>query len=175
MRALVGPAALALALTAPVLAIPSFARAQTEDSALTERPLVVQIAGPCVIGLEGREAGCKGVAYLAFPSTGRIDITAVGAGMGLAFSGEADDNQDGSYTLTLDSVISAQSGRMEAEGECEVDVEKDGRTVTNIACEANTDAGALTLAASGLIATADVGDTDKITDEGDLDDTGFKS
>ena len=175
MRALVGPAALALALTVPAFAIPSLAWAQADDVAPPERPLVVQIAGPCVIGLEGREAGCKGVAYMAFPSTGRIDITAIGDGMGLAFSGEADDNEDGSYTLTLDSVVSAEAGRMKAEGECEVDVEKDGRTVTNIACEANTDAGALTLEASGLIAAADVGDTDKITDEGDLDEPGFKS
>jgi hypothetical protein len=175
MRALAGPAVLALALTVPVLAIPSFAWAQTHDAAPGERPLVVQIAGPCAIGLEGRQAGCKGVAYIAFPSTGRIDISVLGAGAGMAFSGEADDNEDGSYTLTLDSVISAQSGRVEAEGECEVDVEKDGRTVTNIACEAHTDAGALTLEASGLIAAADVGDADKITDEGDLDAPGVKS
>lgn len=165
MRNLAGPAALALALILPTLAI-----AQDDNVAPNERPLVVQIAGPCVIGLEGQETDCKGVAYLAFPSSGRIDITALGGGAGIAFSGEADDNEDGSYTLTLDSVVSAKSGRMEAEGECEVDVEKDGRTVTNIACEADTDAGALTLEASGLIAAADIGDADKITDEGDLVD-----
>jgi hypothetical protein len=178
MRAHAGPAALALALILPALALPSGAMAQNNDGqndALAERPLVVQIAGPCVMGLDGQEADCRGVAYMAFPSSGRIDITALGAGMGLAFSGEADDNEDGSYTLTLDSVVSARTGRMDADGECEVDVAKDGRTVTNITCEAETDAGTLTLEAAGLIAASDIGDADKVTDEDDAVDDGLQA
>ena len=170
MRALAGPAALALALILPTLAMAQ------EDDTPGDRPLTVRIAGPCTIGLDGREADCRGVIYMAFPSSGRIDFTAVTSGMGIAFSGETDENEDGSYTLTLDSVVSPQAGRMDAEGECEMDVEKDGRTVRSIACEANTDAGALTLEASGLIAAADLGDTDKITNDDDPDDDiGLKS
>ena len=175
MRNLAGPAALALALILPVFSFPSAAMAQDDDTP-GDLPLVVQIAGPCTIGLDGQEADCRGVTYMAFPSTGRIDFAALTPGMGIAFSGETDENEDGSYTLTLDSVVSPEAGRMKAEGECEMDVEKDGRTVRSIACEAATEAGALTLEASGLIAAADVGDADKITDDGDPDDDpGLKS
>jgi hypothetical protein len=167
MRVLAWPAALALAVILPSLAMAQDKDAQT--GAAGDRPLVVQIAGPCLMGLDGREADCKGVAYMAFPSSGRIDISALGSGLDLAFSGEADDNEDGSYTLTLDSVISAQSGRMAADGECDIDVEKDGRTIRSISCEAQTDAGTLTLDASGVIAAADIGDADQI-DDGEEDE-----
>ena len=168
MRQLAGPTALAFALILPASA-PSAARAQ-EDNTPRDRPLVVQIAGPCVMGLDGHKAGCNGVAYMAFPSSGRIDFTVLRSGMSVAFSGETDENEDGSYTLTLDSVVSPQSGRMEAEGQCEMNVEKDGRTVRDIACEAETEAGTLTLEASGVMAAADIGDADKM-DDGIEDDS----
>ena len=171
MRALAGPAAMALALILPALA-----HGQDEDGdGPRERPLVVRIAGPCAMGLDGQETDCRGVAYMAFPSSGRIDISALGAGMDLAFSGEADDNEDGSYTLTLDSVISAGGGRTDADGECQVEVEKDGRTVTSIACQADTDGGTLTLDASGLISASDIGDADKAADEDGLDDESIQA
>jgi hypothetical protein len=103
---------------------------------------------------------------MAVPATHRIDFTVIGAGVTWAFSGEQDDNDKGQYSLTVDSIVSPESGRMDADGECDMDVADDGRTVRSIACQAKTAGGTLTLKASGVIASSSGGD------DGDDDDDG---
>ncbi len=150
-RTLLGATALAL-----TLAIAPGARAQ-DDS---DQSIVVTIVGPCELTLAGRPVDCSGVAYMAFPATHRINFTAVTQTAGWAFSGEEDDNDDGDYTLTLDSVLTPAAGRVEAEGECQMQVDQDRRTVRSIDCNAKTDAGVMRLKASGVIAEADDDDDD---------------
>ena len=150
--------AIALALAALVSA-PAPARADTA-------PIVINIEGPCAMALDGRATPCAGVAYMAFPDNHRIDFTAITETAGWAFSGEEDDNDDGTYTLALDSVVTPSAGRLEADGECDMQVAEDGRTVISLRCEASTDKGDLVLEASGAISVDDRDDGD----DGDDDD-----
>jgi len=151
----------ALALTVSLVAGASLpARAQDRS-----QPIVINIEGPCVVALNSQQVQCSGVAYMAFPATGRIDFTAVTDQTGWAFSGDQDANDDGHYTLMLDSVVSPRAGRIQAEGQCEMDIDGDGKTVTGIACQARTAAGVMLLKASGV---ADTGDDD---DDDDAPDT----
>jgi hypothetical protein len=143
-------AALTLALAAFTVAP---ARAQTQ-------PIVINIEGPCAMALDGRAAECAGVAYMVFPENHRIDFTAITGQAGLAFSGEEDSNENGHYTLKLDSVVSARAGRLEAQGECVMDLEEDGVTVRAIECRAQTSAGVMQLKASGVARSGDGGDDD---------------
>ena len=154
-RTLLGATALAL-----TLGMASGARAQDGS----DQSIVVTIVGPCELTLAGRPVGCNGVAYMVFPATHRINFTAVTQTAGWAFSGEEDDNDDGDYTLTLDSVLTPSAGRVEAEGECEMQVGEDKRTVRSIDCTAETDAGVIQLKASGVIAAADDDDDDEDDD-----------
>jgi hypothetical protein len=151
--------ALALALAA-FAAAP--VRAQTA-------PIVINIEGPCALSLDGRAADCAGVAYMAFPDNHRVDFTAVTAQAGWAFSGDEDSKDGGHYTLTLDSVVSPQAGRLDAEGQCDMDLEDDGLTVRAIACRAQTAAGVMQLKASGV---ARIGDEDDDDDDDDGPDSG---
>jgi hypothetical protein len=146
-----GAAALALAVSVALASAP--ARAQTA-------PIVINIDGPCAMSLEGRAVECAGVAYMVFPANHRIDFTAITDQAGWAFSGEEDSNDDGHYTLTLDSVVSPQAGRLEAEGECDMDIEADGVTVRAIQCQARTSAGVIQLKASGVARSGNDDDDD---------------
>lgn len=151
------------ALAAVVLACgASRALAQDDDDGdegPAAQPIVVQIQGPCALTVGGKSVDCQGVAYMVFPSNGRIDFTAISGDSGWAFSGEDDDNEDGQYALTLDSVLGPSAARLDAEGECDMEVAQDKRTVRSLECTASTDQGDLTLRASGVIAVND--------DEGD--------
>jgi hypothetical protein len=142
--------ALALALAALAWAP---ARAQTA-------PIVINIEGPCAMTVDGRAADCAGVAYMAFPDNHRIDFTAIAGQAGLAFSGEEDSKEAGHYTLTLDSVVSPQVGRLRAEGQCDMELEDDGVTVRAIECRAQTSAGVMQLKASGVARSGDGNDDD---------------
>jgi hypothetical protein len=155
-----GAAFAALALTAAA------GHAQDPQSQ-DPKSVVVNISGPCELVLDGRTVSCSGVAYMAFPGTHRIDFTALTSQSGWAFSGEQDDNEKGSYSLTLDSVLSPDAGRLEADGECDMQVADDGRTVRSIDCQAKTAAGDLVLKASGVVAS-----TEGDPDDGDDDDDG---
>ncbi len=144
------------------------ARAQDDDDDGDDAgaaPVVVNIDGPCRLTAEGRPVPCQGVTYMVFPSNHRIDFTAITETAGWAFSGEEDQNEDGRYTLELDSVLNADSDRLEAQGRCEMQVSEDRRTVTSLDCQAVTEDGAFTLQASGTISVED-GDSDE-PDEGD--------
>ena len=145
--------AIALALAALVSA-PAPARADTA-------PIVINIEGPCAMALDGRATPCAGVAYMAFPDNHRIDFTAITGQAGLAFSGEEDSNEDGHYTLKLDSVVSPQAGRLDAEGQCVMDLDEDGVTVRAIECRAQTSAGVMQLKASGVARSGDGDDDDE--------------
>jgi len=145
-----GAAALALAAFASA---PVWAQGQTQ-------PIVINIEGPCAMALNGRAAECAGVAYMAFPDNHRIDFTAITGQAGLAFSGEEDSNQDGHYTLTVDSVVSPQVGRLQAQGQCAMDIEEDGVTVRGIECRAQTSVGVMQLKASGVASSGDGDDDD---------------
>ncbi len=153
-RTLLGATALAL-----TLGMAPGARAQ-DDGDASDRAIVVTIVGPCELSLDGKPVDCSGVAYMAFPATHRINFTAVTSRAGWAFSGQEDDNDDGDYTLTLDSVLDPAAGRVEAEGECEMRVDEDKRTVRSIECNAMTPSGVVQLKASGVIADADDDDDD---------------
>lgn len=154
-RCLFGCAAI-LALTFAALG----ARAQDEDDGPVAAPLIVTINGPCVFSIGGRKAACQGVAYMLFPSNHRIDFAAITGNEGWAFSGETDDNQAGQYALSLDSVVGPSSVRTEAEGECDMEVGEDRRTVNSLQCRASTDAGEFVLTASGVIAVGGDDDDD---------------
>jgi hypothetical protein len=158
--------AVALALAASAVLAPARGRAQSQTP-----PIVINIDGPCALALNGQASECAGVAYMAFPDTQRIDFTAVTAQAGWAFSGEADANDDGHYTLTLDSVVSPQAGRIEAQGECDMDIAEDGKTVRSIDCRARTSAGVMQLKASGVARTG-ADDDDDDDDEDDGPETG---
>ena len=142
------------------------ARAQDDDDAPATRPIVVNINGPCVLTIDGRPQACRGVAYMAFPSNHRIDFTAITGTAGWAFSGDEDQNNDGAYVLALDSVLTPSAGRIDADGECDMQVGQDGRTVTSLRCEAATDDGDLVLEASGVISVDDQDDGDDPDDDG---------
>jgi hypothetical protein len=153
-----------------VLALAALASASGPAQAETQ-PIVINIDGPCAMALNGRATECAGVAYMVFPDNHRIDFTAISGQAGLAFSGEADSNEDGHYTLTLDSVVSPRAGRLDAEGECSMDLEEDGVTVRAIECRAQTSAGVMQLKASGVARTGD-GDDDDDDDDDDGPTTG---
>jgi len=131
-----------------------------DDDAPAGRPIVVAINGPCVLTVDGKPQACRGVAYMAFPSNHRIDFTAITGTAGWAFSGDEDQNNDGAYVLALDSVLTPSAGRIDADGECDMQVGQDGRTVTSLRCEAATDDGDLVLEASGVISVDDGDDPD---------------
>jgi hypothetical protein len=149
-------AVLALTLTA---AAPS---AMAQDDA---QPVLITIQGPCVLALNGRPLQCAGVAYMAFPATHRIDFTALTEQAGWAFSGDQDQNDDGHYTLAVDSVVNPRAGRVQAQGQCAMVVAEDGRTVDSIECQARTPAGVMMLKASGKAQTG-ADDDDDDDDDG---------
>ena len=126
--------------------------AQDDDDGPAQPPIVVNIVGPCVLTVGGQTVPCRGVAYMAFPSNHRINFTAITETAGWAFSGEEDDNEDGDYALAVDSVLGPSAGRVEADGECDMQMAEDRRTVTSLECRADTDEGELTLRASGTVA-----------------------
>jgi hypothetical protein len=161
---------LAVCVLALSLAFAAGARAQDDDDDGDDAaaPVVVDIDGPCTLTVKGEAIPCRGVAYMVFPSNHRIDFTAITETAGWAFSGEEDDNQDGHYTLALDSVVNAGSSRVDAEGQCEMQVADDRRTVTSLVCRASTEDGEFTLKASGTTAVEDTGDDDDDgSDDGD--------
>ena len=160
----VGVATLALAACAALAPAPGRAQTQTP-------PVVVNIDGPCALAFNGQAAACAGVAYMAFPDTQRIDFTAITAQQGWAFSGEEDANEGGRYSLTLDSVVSPQAGRLQAQGECDMDIAADGRTVHSIECQARTSAGLMLLKASGVARTGADDDEDD-DDDGPVSNQG---
>ncbi len=141
-----------LALAACVLAL-AFgpARAQDDDDGDDDAaaPVVIDIDGPCVLTIKGQAVPCRGVAYMVFPSNHRIDFTAITDTAGWAFSGDDDNDRDGRYALTLDSVLNPNSGRLEAQGRCQMQVAEDRRSVTSLECRASTEDGEVTLKASG--------------------------
>ena len=153
------PLACALALGLAFSASGALAQ-DDDDDATAGQPIVVQIDGPCALTVGGRAVACQGVAYMVFPSNGRIDFTAITATAGWAFSGEEDDNDEGQYTLQVDSVLSPSASRVDAEGECDMEVAEDRRTVRSLECRAATDQGDLALRASGVIAVDDGDDGD---------------
>ena len=146
------------------LAFSAGARAQDDDDDDGgddgAAPIVVDINGPCVLTVKGEAIPCRGVAYMAFPSNHRIDFAAITDSAGVAFSGEDDANQDGRYSLDVDSVVAAAAGRIDADGACEMTLDDDKRTVTSLSCRASTDQGVMTLRASGVIAIDDNDDDD---------------
>jgi hypothetical protein len=155
------------AVTLAVVLIAPLAHAQEAGPRSEPPPVIVSIAGPCALALDGHPAHCTGVAYIAFPSSHRIDFTVIGAGETWAFSGEDDDNDKGQYSLTVDGIIGpGADGRMEADGECDMDVAEDGRTVRSIDCHAKAGVGELTLKASGVIAASSGAEEDDDEDEG---------
>ncbi len=137
-----------LALT---IAFAGTAHAQDDDDddGPAAPPIVVNIDGPCALTVDDMDVPCRGVAYMVFPSNGRIDFTAITQTAGWSFSGENDDNEDGDYALEIDSVLGPSAGRVEADGECDMQVAEDRRTVMSLECQAATDQGELTLHASG--------------------------
>jgi hypothetical protein len=151
-------AAPALALVLAVVLLGPAARAQDDDDdGPRAAPVVVTIQGPCALTVNGRSVPCRGVAYMVFPSTHRIDFTAITQTAGWAFSGEDDDNEEGQYALDVDSVLGPSAQRIDADGECDMEVADDRRTVRSLECRASTDDGELTLTASGVIAVDDDG------------------
>lgn len=128
-------------------------------------PIVVDITGPCVLTVKGEAIPCRGVAYMAFPSNHRIDFTAITDTTGWAFSGDQDDNEDGLYALALDSVLDSGSSRVDADGQCEMQMADDHRTVKSLECRASTEDGEITLRASGTIAVENPDDEDDGPDD----------
>jgi hypothetical protein len=155
-----GAAALALAAFASAPA-PARAQSQTQTP-----PIVINIEGPCAMALDGRATECAGVAYMVFPANHRIDFAAIAGQAGLAFSGGQDSNQGGRYTLTVDSVVSPRVGRLQAQGQCVMDMEQDAVTVSAIECRAQTAAGVMQLKASGVAKSGEGGDDDDDEDNG---------
>ena len=132
------------------LALTSGARAQ-DDGGPASPPVVVTINGPCSMTIAGRSLACSGVAYMVFPSNHRIDFAAITGQSGWAFSGEEDDDEDGDYALTVDSILGPSGARIEAKGECDMQVGEDRRSVDSLECHASTDSGDFVLTASGDI------------------------
>jgi hypothetical protein len=148
------PRAAVLALAAVALLAPALAKAQDD-------PVVVNVAGPCVLSINGVPGQCEGVSYMAFPENHRVDFAAITDQAGWAFSGDRDGNEDGHYRLELDSVVSPQAGRLRAEGQCAMDIADDGVTVRSIECLAHTNAGVvMQLKASGTAQGDDDDDDD---------------
>jgi hypothetical protein len=140
-------------------------------SASDSRDVVVEIPGPCMVAVNNQPVKCAGVAYTASPDSGRIMFTAVGVQADMSFSGAQDDNEDGRYTLMLDSVLSRQTGLLQARGECRMQMAEDGMTVHSIECLARTKAGAILLKAAGVAKTgADANGDDEDDDNDDGDD-----
>jgi hypothetical protein len=158
---------------AALLILAGAAHAQDEDDDDDDGPdrgaIVVQIDGPCLLTVEGRVQACHGVAYMAFPSTHRIDFTALTGETGWAFSGEDDVDDDAGYILAVDSVLDPSAEREQADGQCRMTVSADHRTVTSLQCRASTHDGVVILKASGT-ATADDEDEDDGADDGWDDD-----
>jgi hypothetical protein len=163
---------LAACVLALSLAFSVGARAQddddNEDGDDAPAPLVVDINGPCVLTVKGQTIPCRGVAYMVFPSSHRIDFTAITDTDGWAFSGDDDNNRGGRYALALDSVLDPGDDRLDADGRCEMRLADDRRSVVSLECRASTEDGEVTLKASGTIAIEDPGDDD---DDGPDDDT----
>jgi len=147
----------AFALAAALALGASAALAQDDDSddGPAVPPIVVSIQGSCTLTVAGQDVPCRGVAYMVFPSNGRIDFTAITETAGWSFSGEQDDNEDGQYALEIDSILGPSAGRVDAEGECDMVVAGDRRTVQSLECRAQTEDGDLVLKASGAISTDD--------------------
>jgi hypothetical protein len=133
---------------------------EDNDGGSASAPFVVTINGPCALSVAGRKVACSGVAYMLFPSNHRIDFAAVTGASGWAFSGEEDDNDDGDYALTVDSVVGPSGARVKADGACEMQVGEDRRSVESLECMASTEAGDFVLTASGVIG-ADEADDDE--------------
>jgi hypothetical protein len=150
------PAVLGLTL---VLAAGSSALAQEQA-----QPVVIMIQGPCVVTANGHPMDCAGVSYMAFPTNHRIAFTAITDKAGWTFSGDQDHNDDGRYTLALDSVLSPQVGEMQAQGVCAMVVAEDRRDVPTIECKARTPAGVMIMKASGRVVTG--ADDDNDDDDG---------
>lgn len=121
---------------------------------------MVHIEGDCTLTLGDQPLPCRAAAYMVFPSSRRINFTAVTDADGWSFSGEQDQNDEDGYVLALDSVITPSAGRVDAEGECDMQVGEDGRSVESLRCEAATDDGVLVLEASGMITVDDADDGD---------------
>ena len=143
-----------------IVALAGGAAQAQDDDASAAPPIVVNIVGPCMLLIDDQPQACRGVAYMAFPSNHRIDFTAITEAAGWAFSGEEDQNDQDGYALALDSVLTPSAGRIDADGECDMTVAGDGRTVTALRCEATTDDGDLVLQASGAISVDDQDDDD---------------
>jgi hypothetical protein len=164
-----------LAVCALSLVFGHGARAQDDDDDgddSSAAPVVVDINGPCTLTVKDQAMTCRGVAYMVFPSNHRIDFTAITETAGWAFSGEDDENKGGRYALDLDSVLSPASGRLEAQGRCEMQMAEDRRTVKSLSCRAATRDGEMKLEASGIIAPGDDGGdgSDDGPGDGDGDD-----
>jgi hypothetical protein len=165
---------LAACVLALSFAVAAGARAQDDDDDGDDdaAPLVIDIEGPCLLTIKGQSIPCLGVAYMVFPSSHRIDFTAITDTAGWAFSGEDDENRGGRYALDLDSVLNLGSGRVAADGRCEMQVGEDRRTVRSLDCRAGAGDGEFTLKASGTITLEDAGnDDDGGPDDGDDDDS----
>lgn len=162
------PPVCAVACAAVLLAGFAAGGAQAQDDGDgADAPVVVKIDGPCLLSMNGRTETCGGVAYMAFSANHRIDFTAITNAAGWAFSGRQDGNDGGRYVLGLDSVLSPSAGRVQAHGECSMQVDDDGATVRSLECRAVTGAGELMLKASGTIAPDDQDDD---ADDGDDND-----
>jgi hypothetical protein len=129
------------------------------------KPVVIMIQGPCVLATNGHPMDCAGVSYMAFPTTHRIAFTAITDKAGWTFSGDQDHNDDGRYTLAVDSVLSPQAGAMQAQGVCAMVVAEDRRDVPSLECQARTPAGVMMMKASGRVVTGE-GDNDDDDDDG---------
>jgi hypothetical protein len=160
------------------LAFAAGARAQDDDDDDYDdgdeavAPLVVDIDGPCLLTIKGQAIPCRGVAYMVFPSSHRIDFAAITDTAGWAFSGEDDESRTGRYALDLDSVLNLGSGRVAAHGRCEMVVGEDRRTVRSLDCSAGVAGSEFTLKASGTITLEDAGNDDGDgPDDSDDDDS----
>lgn len=115
--------------------------------------IVVNVDGPCMMGVQGRASRCAGTAYIAFPKTQRVDFVAVTLNGDWIFSGHKDEAvQGGLYTLVVDALISPRKTRTSAEGKCSMDLAEDQVTVRSIECQATSAAdGSVQLRASGQV------------------------
>ena len=115
--------------------------------------IVVNVDGPCVMDVGGRNSRCAGTAYIAFPATQRVDFVAVTIAGDWIFSGHKDDAAEGGlYTLVVDALTGPRKARAAAEGMCSMDLADDKVTVRSIDCVAITEAdGPVQLRASGMV------------------------
>jgi hypothetical protein len=162
----------AVALGLGLLALPAAGLAATQSVQRddTANDVVVEIPGPCMVAVGSQSLQCAGVAYTASPDSGRVMFTAVGQQEDMSFSGDQDENEDGHYTLVLDSVLSRKTGLLQAKGECQMQMAQDGKTVSSIECVARTKAGSILLKAAGVAKTG--GDTSSDDQDDDDDDDG---